>query len=163
MSYVVTGNLTCKVTISETLTNGLSSGPVGGTVSYNLAFGNGTGAGNMNEPFSLSATLAISTPVTHTLSALTDAIGRTVAFTKVRLGMIINNGTADLIVGGAATHPWLAPFGDVSDKVTIKPGGVWLFTAPGTAGLAVGSGSADQLKFDPGSTACPYKIILFGE
>lgn len=163
MSLTVSGNVKCSVNYGETLTAGLGSGNVAATIGFTQALANGSGANSINECYSDSGTLAVSTPVTLTLSALTDDLSRTIAFTKVRVLAILNSGTADLKVGGAATHAWVGPFADATDIAVVKPGGILFLAAPDASGMAVTSGTSDQLKLDPGSTACDYKIVILGE
>lgn len=161
MALSVTASIKCNVTGSETLTAELASGPLSAALAFAQSFANGTGANNINEWWTDSRTLAISTPVTLTLSALTDGLGRNIPFTKIRLLLVKNNGTANLLVGGA-TAP-VALFADASDIIKVPPGGMLLIVAPGAAGIPVTVTTADGLKLDPGATACPVEIIILGE
>lgn len=166
MAQVVTGNLSVSSTASETVTNGLASGTLGPSLSVSLAFTNGTGTTAIQYVFSYSETLAISTPRTWTLSALTDSLGRSVPFAKVRSIVIANLATVDgytITVGGAASNPWLAPFADVSDKLKVPAGGCLVLAAPLATAFAVTASSSDQLKLDPGANAVAYKILISGE
>ena len=160
MSLPVTGNVKCSVSASEALVSELATGTLSSTLSYALSFANGTGANAINQWWTDTRTLAVSTPVTLTASALTDGLGRTVAFTKIRLLMVKNNGTANLIVGGA-TAP-VPIFSDVSDKIPVRPGGCLIIVAPDASGIGVTATTADGLKLDPGATACPVEILILG-
>lgn len=161
MSIPVTGSIRCTAGLSEALVSELAAGTTSATLVFQKTFANGTGADAINSGWTDTRTLAISTPVTLTLSALTDGLGRTRAMTKIRLLMIKNNGTANLIVGGA-TAP-VAIFSDATDKIIIPPGGVLVLVAPGASGIAVTATTADGLKLDPGATACPVEIVIEGE
>lgn len=163
MSQAVTAQLKLALAITETLTIGESSGPLSETDAFNLALANGTGANSVNRKWSKTSTPAASTPDTWTLSSLTDDLSRTVVLTKVRVFLLVNNGTGSLIVGGAALHPWQGPFGATTDKITVNPGGCVLLVAPDVNGYAVTSGSSDQLEIDPGATAGNYLIAILGE
>lgn len=164
MPLTVSGNIKVGMTWSEALSAGVNSGTYGGALNISETFAAGTGGNAMNEVWTKSATLAISTPVTHTLSNLADDLGRTIPLAKVRLMAICNDGTAVLLVGGAAANPWGAIVGDAAtDKLKVPPGGFIIIGAPELAGLAVGVGASDQLKLDPGATACPYRLVFFGE
>jgi|GEM_PF-2792189 len=163
MPQAVSGNYKFTFSTSEILTNGTGTGALAGGVTSNLSFANGAGAGNIQASWSKSSTPAASTPDNWTLSALTDDLGRAIAFTKVRVFVILNtHATTSLIVGLAATHPWAAPFGATGSR-TIPPGGMLVITDPTAAGMPVTSGSSDQLKIDPGGTAGSYQIALAGE
>jgi hypothetical protein len=165
MPQNVTGNLNVSVTATETLANGLASGSLSPGLAVTAAFGSGTGANKIQYTWTVSATAA-ATPVTYTLSALTDGLARSVPLTKVHTIVIAHLGVVDaqpLTIGGAASAPWLAPFGDVSDKVKIYAGGVLALSAPLATGFAVAAGTSDQLKLDPGANTIPFKIHIMGE
>jgi hypothetical protein len=165
MPLNVTGNLDVSIRAAEKVTVGLGSGQLAPSLAVNLAFGTGTGANNVQWSFSKSAT-ATAAPVTYTLSALVDDLGRTIALTKVRAFVIAHLGTVDgqpLTIGAAATNPWLAPFADVSDKLVIRAGGVLVMAGPLATGYAVTAGSSDQLKLDPGANTIPFKTFFMGE
>jgi hypothetical protein len=141
MPQVVTGNLTVTASATETVTNALASGSLSPILSVALAFGSGTGALKIQYTWSVSAT-ATASPVTYTLSALTDGLGRSVPLTKVRGLVIAHLGTVDaqpLTVGGAA------------------------LAGPLATGYVVAAGSSDQLKLDPGINTIPFKIMIMGE
>lgn len=161
MSLPVTGNVKCSVNASEALVSELASGTLSSALAYALPFANGTGANAINQWWTDTRTLGVSTPVTLTASALSDGLGRTIAFSKIRLIMIKNNGTANLIVGGA-TAP-VPIFSDPTDKIPIRPGGVLLIVAPDASGIPVTVTTADGLKLDPGATACLVETLILGE
>lgn len=161
MSIPVTGNVRVTTSLSEALVSELATGTTSATLVFQKTFANGTGADAINSGWTDTRTLAISTPVTLTLSALTDGLGRTRAMTKIRLLMIKNNGTGTLTVGAATAAVLL--FSDVTDKIPIPPGGVFLIVAPGATGIPVTATTADGLKLDPGATACPVEIVIEGE
>jgi hypothetical protein len=167
MPLNVTGNLDVSIRATEAtaVTIGLASVQVAPTLAVALSFGSGVGANKIQGLFSKSAT-ATAAPVTYTLSALVDDLGRTIALTKVRALVIAHLGTVDgqpLTIGGATTNPWSAPFADVSDKVIIRAGGVLVLAGPLATGYAVTAGSSDQLKLDPGAATIPFKIFFLGE
>jgi hypothetical protein len=165
MPLNVTGNLDVTIRATESLVNGLGSGQLAPTLAVSLGFGSGTGANNIQYTWSKSATAA-ATPITYTLSALVDDLGRTIALAKVRAWVIANLSQVDgqfLTVGGAGTHPWLAPFADVSDKAVIRAGGVLVLAGPLATAYPVVAGTSDQLMIDPGTFTIPFKIMILGE
>jgi hypothetical protein len=165
MPQNVTGNLDVQIKAAETVANGLGSGQLAPSLAVALAFGKGVGANNIQYVFSKSAT-ATAAPVTYILSALVDDLGRSVPLAKVRGIVIANLSGTDgqtLLMGGATTNPWLAPFGDVSDKLKIHASGVFALAAPLATGLGVTAGVSDQLKLDPGAATIPFKIFFLGE
>jgi hypothetical protein len=167
MSLTVEGSVSIKSNYTETITIGLGSAQIPEGINHTETYTNGTGANAINEIWSKTSTPAISTPDTWTLSALTQALSgsgsRTIAFTKVRMIIIENNGTGVLLLTAGATHPvgWLP--GSTETAVPIEPGGTYVMTAPGSAGLTVTSSSADTIQIDPGATAGNYKILIVGE
>jgi hypothetical protein len=165
MPLNVTGNLDISIRATESLVNGLGSGQVAPALTVSLGFGNGTGANNINEVWTKSATAAAA-PVTYTLSALVDDLGRTIPIAKVRGIVVANLSGTDgqtLTIGGAATNPWTAPFGSATDKLKIPAGGPFALGAPLATGLGVTAGASDQLKLDPGANTIPFKIFFLGE
>jgi hypothetical protein len=165
MPLNVTGNLDITIRATETLVVGLGSGQVQPSLAVSLAFGNGTGAGNIQWTFSKSATAAAA-PVTYTLSSLVDDQGRSIVLAKVRAFVIAHLGSVDgqpLLVGGAATNPWAAPFGSATDRQSVRAGGVYAFGGPLATAYPVVAGSSDQLKVDPGANTIPFKLMFLGE
>jgi ABC-type sulfate transport system substrate-binding protein len=165
MPQVVTGNLNVSASATETIANGLASGSLSPGLAVSAAFAAGTGANKIQYTWTKSAT-ATAAPVTYTLSALVDDLGRTIPLAKVHTLVIAHLGVVDaqpLTIGGAASAPWLAPFGDISDKIKIYAGGVLALSAPLATGFAVATGTSDQLKLDPGANTIPFKIHLMGE
>lgn len=165
MPQNVTGELVVSIKAAETIANGLGTGQLSPSLAVTLTFGSGTGSGKVQQNWTRSATAAAA-PVTYTLSAMVDDMGRSVPLAKVRGIVIANLSQTDgqtLTIGGAATNPWLAPFGDVSDKLKIHAGGVFALAAPLATGLGVTAGSSDQLKIDPGASSIPFKIFFLAE
>lgn len=162
MSLVCNSTVQASIYQAETLTIGLTTDNVSETLGVSLSFTNGTGAGKVNERWTKGAT-ATAAAVTYTLSSLTDALGRTIAFTKVRALLIVNKGTNALTVGDAGTNPWVAPFGGATQTVTVPAGGALLLLAPDASGLAVTASSSDQLKIDPGANTVEFEISIVGE
>ncbi len=162
----VSGSMKASVSLSENLSAGLGSGTLNDSVSVNQSLNNGTGSCNVALRYTISKT-ANAAADTYTLSATTDALNRAVAFTKVRLLVIVNQSTTDgqdLIVGNAALHPWSAPFNGVgTSDIIVKAGGTLILLAPLATAFPVTSGVSDQLKIDPGANAVPYQLLIAGE
>lgn len=162
----VTADIRLTASAVEQLTIGLGTAPITSTASSSLSLASGTGANAINKVWSKSSTPAIGTPDTWTLSALTDDVGRTVAFGKVRALVVINLDAVDghaLILGNAATNPWAGPFGAGTNTVKVPAGGFLALVGPLATAFAVTAGTSDQLKVDPGANSVPYKILLVGE
>ena len=93
--------------------------------------------------------------------ALADAFGQTVNVQKLKYIRIENDAasTGVLLVGGASNVPLL---NGVTDKVSIRPGGVFVLSAPDASGIAVTAGTGDLITVDSGAFTCTYRITLVG-
>lgn len=98
--------------------------------------------------------------------SLVDALGATITFTKIR-ALLIEASSANantVVVGGAAANAVATLFGDATDTLVVRPGGVALLVAPDTAGYAVTPATGDLLKVANGGagTAVTYDITVLG-
>lgn len=166
-------SLTSKITVlvSATLSNVLD---LGSTVQAPLvsqptqSFANGVGANQANVLWFDTRTLAPSTTDSLDFAAggLVDAFGATVAPAKVR-GVIITAATANTqnitLFGDAAQIPLQTACTTGTSTVILQPGGIFVFTAPATAGVAVTATTADIIKIANGAgTSVTYSIVLIG-
>lgn len=133
----------------------------------NFVFTNGTGANQVGSVFTDTRTLAASGTEDLDLSGvLTDAFGAAIAFTKVK-GLVIKaaaGNTNDLLVGGHDTAACASFFGDATDILRVKPGGMVALMAPNAAGYAVAAGTADLLTIanSGAGTGVTYDILILG-
>jgi hypothetical protein len=135
---------------------------------YSVVLANGTGANKASKHWHDQRTIAASgTDALDLAGSLENALGETVTFTKIKAILVAAaaGNTNDVLVGGAASNAWAALFGDASDVVKVKPGGVFFLSAPDANGLAVTAGTGDQLKIANSSsgTTVTYDIIIIGE
>lgn len=163
--------LTSKVSVGivGTLTSVLdlvtAQAPLSYTHSHDLA--NGSGANQADKIFTDSRQLAASATENIDLAGvLVDALGATLAFTKIKALLIRAKSTNvnDVLVGGAATNGFIAWVGAATDVVKVKPNGMLLVTAPDVNGLAVTAGTADLLKIanSGAGSAVDYDIVVIG-
>lgn len=130
---------------------------------YTMA--DGSGASQSLYIWGVDFSLAISTPVTYDLTALTGPKGTT-TFAKVK-GIAIKNDSATdghRILAGNGSNPW-APFLSSSTATwEIAAGGVWYQTNPliQTTNPWTVSGSAKTVKLDPGTNAITGTIVIWG-
>lgn len=159
-------NIVVSNTITEVLSAGAISGPAQGTVGPSFSFTNGTSstgtvANVIDLRIELTATLASSGSTTYTLSSMTDALGRTVAFARVhKINLWLTSVTDGdyLSVGQAGSNPF-----PVGSTQAIPVYGALLLVAPNKVGHVVASGSADQLKIhNSGSNSITYTIAITG-
>lgn len=130
------------------------------------AFANGSGADQASKIFSDTRTLAASASEDLDLAgALSGALGGTLTFASVKALMIRAKpgNTNNVVVGPASANGFAGPFGDASDRIAIKPGGVFLITAP-PAGWTVTAGTGDLLTVANSGSGTPvdYDIVILG-
>lgn len=135
-------------------------------ISFTKSFANGVAAGQANILFADTRTLAASANESLDLSgALLDAIGQAAVFAKVKALMIraAEANTNDVIVGAAASTPFLGPLGGTTPTITLKPGAFFIMSYPG-AGWVVTNSSNDLLKIanSAGGTGVDYDIAILG-
>jgi len=167
MAQSITANI--KLNVGAVLTEPLDIG----TASHNLdfikafAFGNGSGANQAEQMFTDRRTLAASASENLDLAGvLTNAFGTNLAFDTIKALVICaaKENTNDVVIGGHATAACASLFGDATDTVRVKPGGMVAFVAPDASGYGVTAGTADILKVENGGagTVITYGIIIIG-
>lgn len=144
----------------------LGSGKFALNLAPNWLFTHGTGNGQANELFSDIRTLAASgTENIDLAGTLIGHFGETLTFTKIKAIVILadTGNTNDVVVGGAASNGFAAPFGDPSDTLKVPAGGGITLVAP-KAGWTVTAGTGDLLKIANGSSGTPvtYTIVVIG-
>lgn len=126
---------------------------------------NGVGAGQADQIYMDHVTIAASGTADLDLAgSMKDAFGQAVVGVKLK-GIIVfadPGNTNDVVVGGAASNQ--VPFlGSVTDKVKVKPGGVFVDFGPGLAGLAtITPSTGDQLGFanSGAGTGVGFDLVL---
>lgn len=147
---------------------------VGGQVTKNridvakiLQLLNGTGAGNANKSwYGAARSIAGSgTDVLDLAGVLTDAFGATLTFTKVKAIVVLpaaaNGSTLKL---GGGTNPIVSLFGAGTDKITLRPGGLFVLVATDATGYAVIATTGDNITItNDHASAATYDILIVGE
>lgn len=133
----------------------------------NYAFANGTGANQANQTFLDIRTLTASSSENLDFAGgLTDAFGNTITLTRIKALVIFAaaSNANDVLVGGAASNAIASIFGDVTDVVKVKPGGLVVLVAPDATGYAITATTADLLKIanSAGGTSVTYTIGILG-
>ncbi len=133
----------------------------------NYSLTDGTGADQAKQGFLDTRTLTASANESLDLSGtLTDSFGAVISFTKLKVLLIqADRGNAnDVLVGGAASNGFISLFGDATDIIKVKPGGMVLLIAPDANGYGVSAGTADLLKIanSAGGSSVIYTIGLLG-
>lgn len=169
-NYALTFSAGVKVTdtakpnkVQDLVSVGLGTFPA---IGFNLT--DGTGALKANKVWAGVLSIAASGSQTLVLSdgSLLGGAGQAVVFAKVRR-MLIRFRTPvagqKVTIGNAASHPWLWAR-DLSPATATKSVGDVGLEVEDTDGLAVSSGTADQLKFaNPGGSTIAVDVVLIGE
>lgn len=153
--------------ISAAYANSLDVGAAQYPLAYNPSFQfvDGVGANQAKSLFSDTRTITASSNDDLDLSGvLLDAFGLTLSPTKLK-AIIVTADLAnvnDVVVGGAASNQFVAPFGSATDKVKIKPGGMLVLVAPDVNGYAITAATGDILRIANGGagTSVNYTIVL---
>ncbi|MFG1873392.1 hypothetical protein ACGFIV_00965 [Sphaerisporangium sp. NPDC049003] len=165
--------LTSKLVVSldSTLTSALdlAQGSVPLRLREVLALADGTGAGRADKIFSDRRTLAASgTESLDLAGGLTDAFGNVITFARIKALLIVaaTGNTNNVVVGGAASNGFATPFGDATDKLVLRPGGLCLLTtgpADATAyAVTAATGDLLQVANSGSGTGVTYDIVLIG-
>lgn len=134
---------------------------------FELAITDGTGANQANNVFSDERTIGASSSENLDLAgSLVNALGATLTFTAIKAILIVADAgnTNNVVVGGAASNAFPL-FGDPTDTIAVKPGGVFMIVDPSAAGYTVTAGTGDLLKIANSSSgsAVTYRVIIIGE
>lgn len=139
------------------------------TKSYGATLTDGVLAGQANELYHKQRTLAASATEDLDLAgaALLDPLGGTVTLARIK-GLVVvaaATNTNNVVVGAAATNPWVGLLG-ATHTVTLRPGAVFAAFAGITdpTGYVVIAGTGDLLKVanSGGTTSVTYDIIVYG-
>jgi hypothetical protein len=132
-----------------------------------LDLADGSGANQVNKMFHDQRTLAASgTEDLDLAGVLTDPLGTTLTFAKIRALLIFAAAAnTNLVnVGGAASLGFTTWVGDATDVVKVRPGGLFLLTAPDATAYAVTASTGDLLTITNSSsgTGVTYDIVILG-
>lgn len=164
-----TQNSTITLSVAGTLVNALDLGDVTQALANttSIVLTDGTGANQAKSVFADTRTLAASATENLDLSgALVDAFGATIAFTKIK-ALIFKasaGNTNDVLIGGAGANACFSFFNASTDKVRVKPGGMFALVAPDANGYAVTAATADLLTVanSAAGTGVTYDVIIIG-
>lgn len=159
--------LSLSVTADQTSALDLTTvtAPVSWARQFVLA--SGTGAGQADKIFSDQRTLAASgTENLDLAGALTDVYGATITFARIKAILIgaASGNTNNVLVGGHATAAFVNWVGDATDRVAVRPGGLFALIATDATAYAAVATSADMLTVtnSGAGTGVTYDVILIG-
>lgn len=134
---------------------------------YLLQLLDGAGAGQANKAWHDQRTLALSSNEDLDLAgSLQDAFGNTITFTKIKAIIVAaaeGNGD-DITVGGASSNAMVNFVGDATDKIKVRPGGLFVIACGDAAAYAVTAGTGDLLNIanEDGAASATYDIFVIG-
>ena len=134
---------------------------------YTNDLADGTGANQADQSWHDTRTLAAGANETLDLhgGSLSDAFGASVVFARLKAFFIKNQDDDNaLIVGGAGSDEFDAPFGATGDKIKVRPGGSLLLLAPDATAFTVDA-THKNLKLEndgAGTGSLQYDILLIG-
>lgn len=159
------------VTISAALTASLTSALDHGTITLPIrltagsSLSNGTGANQADVIFSDQRTLAASgTEDLDLAGSLTGMVGGTVTMATLKAVIVKadSGNTNDVVVSNSAANG-VPLFGAAGDSIAVRPGGTFMWIAPGT-GVTVTAGTGDLITFanSGAGTGVTYDVVLVG-
>lgn len=163
-------SLTSKLTASIRADLAKTAGFVTPTAQINLAYSSsltsGTGTGQANAVHSERYTIAQSGTQVIDLSAITDDLGQSVAFTAIKQ-IIVTAGSANAAVVTLkpnGTEGWVAAFNAAADTLKISAGGCVVLANPEGAGWAVVDNTTDKLLLTntSASASATVDVVIVG-
>lgn len=150
--------------IEATLTKDVDLSSAGASVKFSpgtrLSFANGTGANKANMAYADTGTVAASGSASFDLTALTNAFGDSIDFSKIKAVLIENTSAddADIEISGNF-------FGTEVASLVVSPGGSFMLVLPDADGRAVTDTTADEITLTNASAlvSAGYSIFLLGE
>lgn len=131
---------------------------------YTKLFASGTGANQANALYHAARTLAASATEDLDLNAsLTDAFGNSITCTKLKaLSIFARAANTNNVLVGAGNTTITTIFSATNDRLIIRPGGLFILTAPDATGAALTAGSADVLTVanSAGGSSVTYEIAV---
>lgn len=158
--------LSLAIAVAMGISSGVSSANANCKFEKILELLDGTGAGKASKSFFGSRNIAASaTDALDLAGVLTDALGNALTFTKIKMIAIqaAAGNTGNITLGGG-TSACNTMFGANTDKVVIKPDGVFVIAAPDANGYAVTAGTADLINIvNLVAAQVSYDIVIIGE
>ena len=122
----------------------------------------GTGSGQASQVFHDTRSLnATSESLDFAGGSLTNPLGVALTFTKIKAIIVKVSDTAPGNFEISRPNLGLTLFGADLDKITLEPGGLFVWVSPG-AGITVGAGASDLLKIENLGATATYDIIVVG-
>jgi hypothetical protein len=153
-------NIICKIQATENLTGDLDSTLVAFKDRDPVGMPSGIATGQADKQWSDTRTVGTGGE-TLDVTALTDSLGRTVNFVKLKVVHIRPSSlnTSNIIVGNAASAQVVLNYNTATWTVTLEAGGIYFRARPGSGWPTAG---ANLLKVVGGAAGQIYDIELIG-
>lgn len=155
-----------KLSGTQTGTNDLTTPTETYALSTSVDYTSGTGTNQMTKVWQDTRTITASNTENLDLAGgLTDSFGNVLTFTAIKYIRVtaLSTNTNNVVLGGAAANTFVGMFDDATDKIRVKPGGRFVWEAPGT-GATVTAGTGDILLVanSGAGTSVVYDIVIGG-
>jgi hypothetical protein len=164
---VLTATIAARIRATQTNPLDLGTAQLPLSVGQTLTYANGTGAGMADLLWSDTRSInASSTDDLDLAGSLVNAFGVTTTFARIRALYVAaaSGNTNNLVVGGASSNGFVTWTGAATDKVVIRPGGLFLVANRDTTGYAVTAATGDLLRIanSGAGSAVTYDIVIIG-
>jgi hypothetical protein len=163
----LSAKLALALTIVQTKSQDFSATKDSVAKNYEISLLDGSGAGQATTAWHDQRTLSSSANEDLDLSGvLTDAFGDTITFTKIK-AIVVSAASANaaaIEVGGAATNALVNFVGSATDKIKVRPGGLFVIASEDATAYAVTAGTGDLLRITntSGAASATYDIFVIG-
>jgi hypothetical protein len=158
--------LKLELNVAQAVSSGISSASAKSAFSKVMQLLDGTGAGKASKSFFGSRTISASaTDGLDLAGVLVDALGASLTFTKIKMIAVkaAAANTGNITLGGG-TNACNTFFGADTDKIVIKPGGLFVIAAEDANGYAVTAGTDDLINIvNLVAAQVAYDIVIIGE
>jgi hypothetical protein len=131
-----------------------------------IEWANGAGLNQANLIFQDRLTVTAAGEQLLDLTALTDSLGGSVAFARIKAIYLVNRSVTagdNLQLGGTVSNGLSTLYVGTNAGQLIGPGGIALLVNPSAAGWAVTAASADILRIgNPGTNSIDCDLVLIG-
>lgn len=132
-----------------------------------LSFGIGAGAGAIDRVWFDQRTIVASgtDDLDFAGGGLVDVFGGAISLARIKLiAVYAASGNTNNVVVGGGTNPITTIMGGTTPTTIVKPGGLWLVSAPDAAGYVVTAATADILRLanSGAGSSVTYDIIVAG-
>lgn len=161
----VTASVRASVSGSQANALDLGTAAFPFALTFTSTFTSGTGSGMVDKEFSDTRTLiASATEDLDFAGVLTDGLGAVATMAKIKFVMITAAAanTNNVVVSRPASNG-VPLFEAASDAIAIKPGGCFMWVAPGT-GVTVTAATGDLLTITNSAAGTPvtYSVVVMG-